>query len=228
VAAARTVALAASTLFALSLGLSPGGSPPARAQRRSDVPLADLLQIIVRPRELLAIDGSRGSQRVERLEKGESIAWHATRGRVGVVLTDRRVLAVATGSASWQEERFRSAERRPLDAALGDRIALLTTSQRAIGFDGGSGNLVTSSLGPRESVVEFATGENVGVIVTDRRALGLSPFVGGFFPVSLTPSERIEGLSTISNVATLTTSQRLLIFRSESGSWEERQLGLRD
>jgi hypothetical protein len=228
VAAARPWALVASTLLALSLGLPPGGPPIARAQGRSDVPLAELLQIVVRPRELLAIDGSQGSQRVERLEKGESIRWHATRGRVGVVITDRRVLAVATGSASWQEERFRSAEHQPADAALGDRVALLSTSQRAIGFDGGSGNLVTSSLGPRESVVELATGENVAVIVTDRRALGLSPFVGGFFPASLTPGERIEGLTTISNVATLTTSRRLLIFRSESGSWEERRLGLRD
>ena len=227
-AAARTLALAAATLLALSLSLSQTGCPPARAQRRSDVPLADLLQLIVRPRELLAIDGSRGSQRVERLEKGERITWHATRGRVGVVLTDRRVLAVATGSASWQEERFRSAESRPRNAALGDRLALVTTSQRAIGFDGGSGNLVTSSLGPRESQVELAIGENVGVIVTDRRALGLSPFVGGFFAASLSPGERIEGLSAVSNVATLTTSQRLLIFRSEFGSWEERQLGLRD
>ncbi len=220
----RGLALAASTLLALATS----GAPPARAQGRSDVPLTELLQLIVRPRELLAIDGDRGSQREERLEKGENVLWHATRGRVGVVLTDRRVLAVATGSAAWQEERYRSAERRPVDAELGDRVALVFTSQRAIGFDGGSGNLVTSSLGPRESVLDVATGENVGVIVTGRRALGLSPFVGGFFEVPLTIGEEIQGLAAASNVVTLTTSRRLLIFRSEFGSWEERRLDLRE
>ena len=201
---------------------------PARAQRGDVSPLADLLQIVIRPRSLLAIDGSQGGQREERLERGESVLWHSTRGRVGVVLTDRRVLAVATGSASWQEERWRAGERRPPDAALGDRVALLATSKRAIGFDGGSGNLVTSSLGPRERVVHDATAENVGVIVTDRRALGVSPFVGGFFEVSLQTGERLDALVASANLATLTTSRRILVFRADTGSWSERQLDLRD
>jgi hypothetical protein len=203
---------------------------PARAElRRGDVsPLADLLQIVIRPRSLLAIDGSQGGQREERLERGESVVWHATRGRVGVVLTDRRVLAVTTGSAAWQEERWRSGERRPPDAALGDRIALLATSKRAIGFDGGSGNLVTSSLGPRERVVHDATAENVGVIVTDRRALGVSPFVGGFFEVSLQTGETLDSLVASANLATLTTSRRILVFRADTGGWSERRLDLHD
>jgi hypothetical protein len=201
---------------------------PAFAQRGDVSPLADLLQIVIRPRTLLAIDGSQGGQREERLERGESVVWHATRGRVGVVLTDRRLLAVATGSASWQEERWRSAERRPVDAALGDRVALVVTSQRAIGFDGGSGNLVTSSLGPRERVVHDAAGENVGVILTDRRALGVSPFVGGFFEVRLQTGETLESLVAAANLATLTTSRRILVFRSDTGSWAERNLDLRD
>src|SRR3990172_1527203 len=105
------------------LALATRAPAPAFAGRDDVSPLADLLQIVVRPRELLAIDGSHGGQRVERLERGESIVWHATRGKVGVVLTDRRVLAVATGSAAWQEERWRSAGRRPVDAGPGGRIA---------------------------------------------------------------------------------------------------------
>lgn len=222
---ARTRAL--TLRIAVSLALAALATPTAFADR--DVsPLADLLQIVVRPRELLAIDAEGGGQREERLERGESVLWHATRGRVGVVLTDRRVLAVATGSAAWQEERFRSAERRPADAALGDRVALVVTSQRAIGFDGGSGNLLTSSLGPREAVLEHAVAENVGVIVTDRRALGVSPFVGGFFEASIQPGERLEHLAATANQATVTTTRRLLIFRAPTGSWEERRLGLRE
>src|SRR3990172_8006270 len=108
------------------------------------------------------------------------------------------------------------------------QIVVRPRELRAIGFDGGSGNLVTSSLGPRERVVHDATAENVGVIVTDRRALGVSPFVGGFFEVKLQTGEAFEALVAAANLATLTTSRRILIFRAETGSWEERQLDLRE
>ena len=44
---------------------------------------------------------------------------------------------------------------------LGDRVALVLTSRRAIGFDGGSGNLVEYRLGPRERLLTNRVGENV-------------------------------------------------------------------
>lgn len=189
-------------------------------------PLVDLLQVLFQGREIFAIEATRGSQRVVRLEIGERVRWHDARGKVAVVLTDRRILAVATISASWQSERFRAGERHPAAATLGDRVALILTNKRAIGFDGGSGNLVESDLGPRESVLLSRVGENVAVAVTTRRALGISPFVGGFFPVKLDVGEDIESLSTAANLATLSTSRRLLTFRANTGSWEERRLGL--
>ena len=108
-------------------------APATAFADRGDVsPLADLLQIVVRPRSLLAIDGSHGGQREERLERGENLVWHAARGRVGVVLTDRRVLAVATGSAAWQEERWRSAERRPVERMENLTLALKGQNKRTV------------------------------------------------------------------------------------------------
>ena len=198
-------------------------SAPARAQAvPGEVPLADVLEVLVVDRELLAIDAAGGGQTVARLRLDEAVVWKGTRGKVGVVITDQRVLAVATQSGSWQEADYGRTEVGPKSALIGERVALAITSERVLGFDGGSGNLVEQRLGPREKVVAARVGENVGVVVTDRRAIGLSPFLGGFFSVSIGLKDQLESVSVESNIATLTSSRQILIFRATTGTWEER------
>jgi len=192
-----------------------------------DALLAPLLEVQVLDREILAIDAEGGGQRSERIERGEHVLYTRSEGRVGIAVTDRRLLAIATRSGSWQEARLRKDESPPADVALGDRVALALMQSRAVGFDGGSGNLVESSLGPREVVRDHAVGQNVAVVVTDRRALGLSSARGGFFEVRLRAGEIIESLSAFANHASLQTSQRLLVFRGETAAWEERRRTLR-
>lgn len=204
--------------FALALLLA----LPASAQPLDDVPLADILEVLLIDRELVAIDAQGGGQTTLSLRLAEQVAWHAARGAIGVALTDQRILAVAVGSAAWQSENRLRDEVLPERALLGDRVALLATSRRLFGFDGGSGNLVQSALGLRENLLSQRVGENVGVVVTDRRALGLSPVAGGFFPIEINLDERLESVSASANVATVTTSRRVLIFRSPSGTWEIR------
>jgi len=196
---------------------------PARAQiGPGEVPLEDVLQVLVVDRELLAIDAASGGQTVARLRLDESVLWKGARGKVGVIITDERVLAVATRSAAWQEADYGRTELRPESALLGQRVALALTSDRVLGFDGESGNLVEYRLKPRERVIAARAGDNVAVVITERQALGLSPFVGGFFRVPLKLGDPIEGLAIESNIATLTLGSQLLIFRATTGSWEER------
>ena len=198
-------------------------SGPARAQNvAGEVPLADVLDILVVDRELLAIDAAGGGQTAARLRLKETVLWKGARGKVGVIITDQRILAVATQSGSWQETDYGRTEQRPESALLGERVALAITSERVLGFNGGSGNLVEYRLGPREKVVASRVGENVGVVVTDRRAIGLSPFLGGFFATSLTLGDQVEAVTAESNLATVTVNRRVLIFRATTGSWEER------
>lgn len=199
----------------------------APAQQLGEVPLADVLEVLVLDRELLAVDARGGGQRTVRLRLDERVLWSGSRGRVGVVISDQRILAVATGSAAWQEEPRLRDEALPEQALLGDRVALVRTSRRVLGFDGGSGNLVEARLGVREQVRAERAGENAAVIVTDRRALGLSPFAGGFFEAPLDLAERLESVEAAANLATVTTNRRVLVFRAPSGSWEERRRRLR-
>jgi len=211
-------ALAASILLTAALAV---------AQRPDEVPLADLLEVLVLDRQLIAIDARGGGQLATPLRLAERVSWTGARGKVGIALTDQRILAVAAGSGAWQEVDRHRKETLPTEASLGDRVALVVTSRRAIGFDGGSGNLVESRLGVRERVQVVRTGPNVAVLVTDRRALGLSPDVGGFFETTLRLEERLESVDAGANLATVTTDRRVLIFRAPSGSWEERRRTLR-
>ncbi len=210
------VARAALLLWLLLLGST------ATAQLADEVPLADVLEILELDRQLLAIDARGGGQLALDLRLEERVIWKTARGRVGMVLTDQRVLAVAAGSGSWQRIELQNGEQASGPAQLGDRVGLLLTTRRAIGFDGGSRNLLEASLGLRERVLATAVGRNVAVLVTDRRALALSPSVGGFFDTPIQLAETIERVEAESNVATVTTNHRLLIFRTPTASWEIR------
>jgi hypothetical protein len=199
----------------------------AAAQLVDEVPLADVLEILELDGKLLAIDARTGGELELDLRLAERVQWLATRGRVGMALTDQRVLAVAVASGTWQQAELQRGEQVSGLPDLGDRVGLLLTSRRVLGFDGGSQNLIESSLGLRERVLATAVGNNVAAVVTDRRALGLSPTVGGFFDTPVQLGETIERIVAESNLVTVTTPRRLLIFRTPTGSWEIRLRNLR-
>jgi hypothetical protein len=206
--------------------LAGAASAQIMAPSQDQVPLTNLLEILLFERELVAIDAEGGGQTTAKLRLGERTVWSGTRGKVGVVLTDQRILAVGVDSAAWQSTEYQRGESRPDGAMLGDRVALIVTNRRAIGFNGGSGNLVEYRFGPNEKLLSTRIGENVGIVVTDRKALGLSPSAGGFFETRLQLREEIRSVETRSNLATITTNRRVLIFRAPSGSWSERKLDL--
>jgi len=198
----------------------------AAAQSPDEVPLEDLLEIVRLPGKLLAIDASGGGQTRVDLELGEQVRWLGTRGEIGIALTDRRLLAVARRSAAWQEDRYWRNEAPPSEALLGDRVALVQTSQRVIGFTG-AGHLIEYRVGPQEQVVATRIGANAAVFLTNRTAQGLSAQLGGFFETAIHARERLESVSPRTNLVTVRTDRRLLIFRSPTGTWEERKLELR-
>jgi hypothetical protein len=202
-------------------------APRGGAELPSEVPLADVLDVLVLDRDLLAVDAASGAQVQEPLRLGEQVLWTGSRGRIGVALTDQRILAVTVGSSAWQETDLHREEPAPDRAWLGERVALVATPRRVLGFDGHTGNLVEARLGVRERLLHVGVGETVGVAVTDRRALGVSSGAGGFFPVKIDLEERLESVTASANLATVTTQRRLLVFRGSTGSWEERRRTLR-
>jgi hypothetical protein len=220
----RAVTAVAFTLSLAAVAEMPGA---ARAQTTppSDVPLVDLVDLLAIDRELIAIRSV--GQLAIRLQIGEQLLWRGNRGKLAVALTDRRVLAAASRSAAWQELGLRREEQLPDFALLGDRVGLILTDERVIGFNAEAGNFAEYDLGVREVVLHHRVGANTAVVVTDRNAVALSAFAGGFFRAKLGLRERIEAVEAIANLATVTTDRRLLIFRAATGAWSEKKLELR-
>lgn len=197
-------------------------SAHARFTGVPDVPLLDQIEISVLGHDLVAFGASGGEVR-ERLFLNEQVLWSASRGALGVVITDQRVLAVGIGSATWQQSRYERGEPPPLAAQLGDLVALVTTPRRALGFNAETGTLLEYRLGPQEYVQRSGVGAQVGVVVTNRSALGLSPVRDTFQVQDLRIHEQLEGVDARAALATVRTSDRMLVFRGNTGAWSERR-----
>lgn len=213
----------------LLVGIALPGSPPASGQLRpGEVPLEDVLEIVQLKHSLLAIDAEAGGQKRIDLELGEKVVLLRSRGRVGFVATDRRMLAVGTASAAWRQERYQIGEQGPPRVALGDRVALLVTNLRVLGFNNRDSHFTEYRIGPNEQFLASYAGANAAVALTNRNALGLSPRFANFSSTDFQLRERIVDVSPRANLATIRTDRRLLIYRAPSGTWVERRLELGD
>lgn len=218
--------MARRSCWLLSLWIAFAFAPAlANAQRtRADqVPLGELIEIVVMEDEILGVDAESGGSSVVRRRLGEPVLWTGVRGRVGVVITDQRVLAISPRTGGWQEAAYERGERPARYAELGDRVALIVMPGRVLGFLGTVGRWVQVRLGPQEDLRAQSVGANVAVVVTSRAAIGLSPEAGGFFSIRLQLRERIAEVSARSNLATVNTDQRVLVFRAPTGTWAERR-----
>lgn len=210
-----------STSLAMVLCAHQLAAAPAHSQilDPDDVDLADVIEVQLLGRDLLA-HGNIGSGTTHtRLDLGEKVLSQQAQGRIGLVLTDRRALAVSAGAGNWSEIRYRFTETREDSGLMGERIALVVTSQRLLGYNSGVGTWLDESIGPGELIQETSIGPSTAVVVTDRRAIGMSPNSGGFVDIDMRVHEDLERISTLSGVATVTTSQRVLIFQGTNARW---------
>jgi hypothetical protein len=86
----------------------------------------DVISIQQDGRNLYGFNAVTGSRARVRLDIDEVVLFSQSRGRVGIVLTDRRALGLTAGG-NFQEARYRIAERAPDFAVVGDRVALVAT-----------------------------------------------------------------------------------------------------
>jgi len=192
-------------------------------------PLLDAIEIIVRDREVLAVDGRGAGAPIRvRLDTDERALYVDTRGEVGIVVTNKRVLAAAADSPRWMSTYIGVHESLPLAIVLGDEVALVLTDHRAIGLAANCRKkFFAQDIGPNEYVQDFLVGESVAVVVTDKRLLGMSAFLPGFFEQQVGIHERIQRVSALADFVTVATHRRLLVFQAPTATWQEQRLSLR-
>jgi len=220
----RRSLLVLSSLAVLVLGSTVGAGGAARAQVSlypAEVDRLDVIAIQQDGRNLYAFNAVTGSRARVRLDIDELVLFNQSRGRVGIVLTDRRALGITAGG-NFQEARYRIAERAPDFAVVADRVALVATKQRALGFVGQLGGWIEETFTPGESLEAIRAGSGVGVAATNRRMLGLAPENGTFATLPFRLKESLEAIEAGDTLATLHTDQRILVFSGPRAAWTFR------
>jgi len=190
-----------------------------------EIERTDVIAIERDGRDLFAFDALTGSRATKRLDVDEVVRFQASRGRVGVVVTDRRLLGVYPGGG-WVELRLRLDEE-PSDAVLvEDRLALLATNRRALAFNGADG-WIAESLSSNEVATSLRVGAAVGVVTTNRRALGIAPRLRSFAAEGLQIREGLEAVTAQDALATIRTERRILVFSAPRGTWTTQKRRLR-
>ncbi len=190
-----------------------------------EVDRLDVITIEQDGRDLYAFSSVTGSRGRLRLDREEVVLFNESRGRVGIVLTSHRAIGVTT-NGSFSEVRYRIAERAPERALVAQRIALVATGLRALGFVGPSGIWVEEALTPEESIEALRAGAAVGIVITNRRALGLAPEVGRFASMPFQLREKLESVDAEDTLAKLRTDRRLLVFSGPGAVWTFRNRNL--
>ena len=216
--AALVVSLMTGLLGALMAPAWPSAAAPPLV-RQDEVVLEDQIALDVIDRDVYGFDAQGGGRNHLRLELGEEVISSGSRGRVALVMTNRRALALASGAGSWREISLRVGESSQALTWLAPRVLVIATAQRILGFDSGTATWLGVDVGPHEAVTHVKLGTSTAVVVTDRHVYGLSPDAGGFFRQSLRIHERLERVSASATLGQVLTDQRILVFRSPGGVW---------
>jgi hypothetical protein len=189
-----------------------------------EVERVDVIAIERDGRDLYSFDALTGRRSRIRLEVDEEVYFDRSRGRIGMLLTDRRALAVAPG-IGWQELRYQLQERAPDTALVENQVALVVTDRRALGFTD-RGSWIEERITAHESVEAIRVGSAAGVVATNHRALGLAPERRRFVVTDLQVKEKLESISAQGTLVTLRTSRRILVFSAPRASWTEQKRSL--
>ncbi|MCG8684550.1 MAG: hypothetical protein MI892_06725, partial [Desulfobacterales bacterium] len=102
-------------------------------------------------RVIAVIEGSNSVSR--KLRRNEAVFWQDARGYLGAFLTDARFLVISFTAASWQALPLRRDEADTADAFLSQRIALMVTAERIVGYDAAADRFIETRLPLREEMV---------------------------------------------------------------------------
>ena len=172
-------------------------------------------------RRIIGVVGVGFSSVEAELELGEQVVAIRTQGFMGVVATNRRLLALGSRESNFSELRYRIAEKPvgPSQIHVLDRLALVELSTRLVAFSQQVGSWVELDLGPGERPRQIVADGNIATVITPRRAIAVSPRSQGFIEFSLTPEEDVERASMGDASVTLVLPHRILIFREDDKTW---------
>jgi len=179
----------------------------------------DQVSIVSLERRVLAVNPVTGPVAETPLAVNEVLLAQRAQGRIGVAVTNRRLLGITSRSAVWAELRLRVREGddQP-ELVVEDRLALVRLDGRIAGITAAGPVWHAVELARDERVLEIVSAARVAAVVTDRRVLGFATG-SGFVAESLGSTERLLRSSADDRSVQLVTSSRVLVFQSGARRW---------
>ena len=186
--------------------------------------VSDSIDIQTAENELIGIVEGHNEYSID-LELGEKIVWRGTRGTVGAVLTENRILALSRVSRGWAELPLKLNESDKLESItplISDFLVMIVTGRRIITFDSQRGRWVQQSIPVHDRIVDSHINSHVAAVITSKRMFAWAVGSIGFKEQRLRRSESIQSVDTQSHTVTVRTDRRLLVFKSGGGGgWRE-------
>ena len=212
------------------------GSPGLTAQNfaistdfdRKNGVVEDLIDIHVVKNEIVAVREGVAVHR-ERLGVHEEVLWKGTRGYVGSVLTNKRLLAVSATIPGWRTQNLRIeefAESAEHEISISDFLVLAIMPKRVLLFDGLANDWAQMDIPLHDPVLDTVLENFVAAVITDKRVYGVAARRGRFVEERFQANERVESITSRAHSVSIRTNRRLLVFRSRSPFWDTIPLRL--
>lgn len=186
-----------------------------------------LIDIQVVGRKVLAIQ--KGETVLAReLDLDEGILFRGTQGRMGLVMTNRRLLVVSTFTSDWVELPLRIeevAEGKAPKVLLSDFLVMVVTRQRLLGFDSQRNVWVKAGIPVNEIVAKALIDKRVAVAITGTTAWGFAFGSAFFVPERFQLGENVLQVETRPLNVNIRTNKRLLVFKSVTATWKAFDAG---
>ncbi len=178
-----------------------------------------LLQI--NENRILALSGGKPSVAVD-LEIGEEVRMNQEKGYVGAVLTNERFLVISSISGKWLSEPLITGERNTASLTVGEKIAMVVTDRRIIGFTFMKEGFLEYDLPIGTEIRAKDAGENFGIVAMSDRAVGLSSETGDFRDIEFDIGESFKSLEMATTLSLIHTEDNIYAYRGSSGTWSIR------
>ncbi|MBI2559627.1 MAG: hypothetical protein HYW14_00630 [Planctomycetes bacterium] len=184
----------------------------------------DIIKIEVTGDEITGLNTLTNVRVVEKLKEGESVTSAVSKGKVGAVLTNRKLLGFNATNNAWTSfETFFNKDVFPNEIKVSSNMAVAIAKRRVYAYTATSIKWNFELVSFLEQILSSDISDNLIFVRTNARLLAFSFQKQTWLPQNLYAGETIKDIATGGNFATVTTNNRILTFDAKDDGWTEEK-----
>lgn len=190
----------------------------------------DIIKIEVIGNEIAGLNTLTNLRVVEKLKEGESVTSVLSKGKIGAVLTNRRLLGFNAANIAWVSfETFFNKDVFPNEMKVSPNMAVAIAKRRVYAYTSTSNEWKFELVSFLEQVLSCDINDNLIFVRTSVRLLAFSFHKHTWFPQNLYVGDVIKDTAIGENFVTVVTNNeglgnRILTFNAKEGGWTEEGL----